>query len=431
MTPPAAPRDSLPTATTVRVGRYRARCRKIAAMGLTKFTRTGGLRRQAGPDDGRMYGMSDPGYQGRLRGLTERQEASNKQVDMERYKSREALFTKGIEATENTAEQAACISELVWLIKQGRTTIAVQQWSEQMMGRAAMAVNQVHGYAAVYVGDCAQVADLHLNRGRPQGSAYIAQHWLRCQFPERSQQGSYKDKAHARKVLAEEIRQNGWGRTLCFLDAATLRFQDYDWAEAKHVASACDAIVIVSVKCRAEAPTDVPYLAAPEEQIARPRKHLKRALAEVVQNEQSQSAKPVEPTEPEEAPKPKRQLTPLERDVVEILSDPAAMRRITKPRRQEQLVTLRRMLDDLEYCGRYSGVRRQLPPQARELLRKGRAILEEGGDYVSDSEEDEAGEDTCDPVQLPGHHWRCCEHRCVCVNSSAVGSGDGKTRRWG
>ena len=63
--------------------------------------------------------------------MTERQEASNKQVDMERYKSREALFTKGIEATENTAEQAACISELVWLIKQGRSTIAVQQWSEQ------------------------------------------------------------------------------------------------------------------------------------------------------------------------------------------------------------------------------------------------------------------------------------------------------------
>lgn len=395
-------------------------------MGLAKFTRTCGLRRQAGPDDGRMYGTSDAGYQGQLRRLTNAQEASNKQVDMERYKSMEALFTEGTEATENSAEQAACIKELCWLIKKGHTTIAVQQWSEQMMGRAAMAANQVHEYGAVYVGDCAQVADLHLNRGRPQGSAYIAQHWLRCQFHERSQQGSYADKGHARKVLAQEIRQGGWGRMLCFLDAATLRFQDYDWAEAKHIASACDAIVIVSVKCRDEAPTDVPYLAAPEEQLARPRKHLKRALAEVVQNEQSQSA------EPEEAPKPKRQLTPLEHEVVETLSDPAAMHRITKPRRQEQLVTMRRLLDDLEYRGRYSGVRRQLPPRAKELLRVGRAMLEEGGDYVSDSEEEnEAGEDTCAPVQLPGHHWRCCEHRCVCVNSSAVGSGDGKTRQWG
>ena len=135
---------------------------------------------------------------------------------------------------------------------------------------------------------------------------------------------------------------------------------------------------------------------------------------------------------PEVTPKPKRQLTPLEHEVVETLSDPAAMHRITKPRRQEQLVTMRHMLDDLEYHGRYSGVRRQLPPQAKALLRVGRAMLEEGGDYVSDSEEEtEAGEDTCAPAWLPGHHWRCCKHRCVCLNSSAVGGGDGKTRRWG
>jgi hypothetical protein len=41
-------------------------------------TRTAGLRRLAGKDDGRMYGMSDAGYQGTLRQLTVAQEAANK-----------------------------------------------------------------------------------------------------------------------------------------------------------------------------------------------------------------------------------------------------------------------------------------------------------------------------------------------------------------
>ena len=39
--------------------------------------RTAGLRRLAGPDDGRMYGMSDTGYQRTLRRLTDAENEAN------------------------------------------------------------------------------------------------------------------------------------------------------------------------------------------------------------------------------------------------------------------------------------------------------------------------------------------------------------------
>ena len=384
-------------------------------------TRTAGLRRQAGNDDGRMYGMSDAGYQSTLRKLTVAQKASNEQASAAQYKSAEQRFMDGTDAAL-TPGQRICAAQLRPLVAPGQEpkVVAVVEWSEHTMGRVARAIWSEYGYGAVYVGDCAQVIDLQMSRGR-KGSAHIAREMLRQQFPERSRQHAYNDKAHARMVLNQEIQAAGNGRQLCFLDAATVPFQDCDWLEAAHIATACDAILIVSVKSVAHAPDGAPVLPAPQEQTARPRENIKRVLAESVQPE------PVQP----EPVQPKRQLTPLCHEILAILNDPVAMRRITEPHRLAALSTLRHKLDELEYCGRYSGVRRQLPPQARELLRKGRAILEEGGDYVSDSEEDEAGEDTCDPVQLPGHHWRCCEHRCVCVNSSAVGSGDGKTRRWG
>ena len=387
-------------------------------------TRTAGLRRQAGNDDGRMYGMSDAGYQSTLRRLTAAQKASNEQANAAQYKSAEQRFMDGTDAAL-TPGQRICAAQLRARVAPGQEpkVVAVVQWSDHTMGCVAKAIWSEYGYGAVYVGDCAQVIDLQLSRGR-KGSAHIAREMLRQQFPERSRQHAYNDKANACQALKEETVTAGNGRRLCFLDAVTLPFQDCDWLEAARIATACDAILIVSVKCEADAPDGVPVLRAPREQTARPRENIKRVLAEPVQPE------PVQP----EPVQPKRQLTPLCHEILAILNDPVAMRRITEPRRLAALSTLRHKLDELEYCGRYSGVRRQLPPQAKELVRVGRAILEEGGDYASDTED----EDECDAdgdvrarVQLPGHRERCCKCRCVCPTSSGIDSNSGKTRRLG
>ena len=392
-------------------------------------TRTAGLRRQAGNDDGRMYGMSDAGYQSTLRKLTAAQKASNEQASAAQYKSAEQRFMDGTDAAL-TPGQRICAAQLRPLVAPGQEpkVVAVVEWSEHTMGRVARAIWNKHGYGAVYVGDCAQVIDLQMSRGR-KGSAHIAREMLRQQFPERSRQHAYNDKARARIVLNQEIQAAGNGRQLCFLDAATVPFQDCDWLEAARIATACDAILIVSVKSVAHAPDGVPVLPAPQEQTARPRENIKRVLAESVQPEPVQP----EPVQPEPV-QPKRQLTPLCHEILAILNDPVAMRRITEPHRLAALSTLRHKLDELEYCGRYSGVRRQLPPQAKELVRVGRAMLEEGGDYVSDTEDEDecdAGGDVCARAQLPGHHERCCKYRCVCPTSSGIDSNSGKTRRLG
>ena len=107
------------------------------------------------PDDGRMYGMSDAGYQGKLKLLTKRQRALNDQVNADRRKNDAALFVQGTEATDNTTSQAACCKELLFLIqhhprvkgvkKPLPIVIAVEQWSAGMMGRAAKAVNETLG----------------------------------------------------------------------------------------------------------------------------------------------------------------------------------------------------------------------------------------------------------------------------------------------
>ena len=137
-------------------------------------TRTAGLRRQAGNDDGRMYGMSDAGYQSTLRKLTAVQKASNEQASAAQYKSAEQRFMDGTDAAL-TPGQRICAAQLRALVAPGQEpkVVAVVEWSEHTMGRVARAIWNKHGYGAVYVGDCAQVIDLQMSRGR-KGSAHIA-----------------------------------------------------------------------------------------------------------------------------------------------------------------------------------------------------------------------------------------------------------------
>lgn len=110
--------------------------------------RTAGLRRLAGPDDGRMYGTSDVGYQAKLGRLTDEEVKANEAATAAHRKSAVKLFMGGVEARSGTSEQVACTKELPWFItKHPRLTdgdtelpmvIAVHGWSAGMMGRADM-----------------------------------------------------------------------------------------------------------------------------------------------------------------------------------------------------------------------------------------------------------------------------------------------------
>ena len=69
-----------------------------------------------------------------------------------------------------------------------------------------------------------------------------------------------------------------------------------------------------------------------------------------------------------------------------------------------------------------------MAPENTQKLKEARTIIEQGGAYVSDTEsEDEKEPELCRPAGAPlyqenGHHWRCCEMRCVCPNSTGIGS---------
>ena len=78
-------------------------------------TRTAGLRRLAGKDDGRMYGMSDAGYQGTLRDLTTERVAANERVNAAQYESADKRFMDGTDAAM-TPGQRMCAARLCPLV---------------------------------------------------------------------------------------------------------------------------------------------------------------------------------------------------------------------------------------------------------------------------------------------------------------------------
>ena len=80
--------------------------------------RSAGLRRLAGPDDGRMYGTSDPGYQKTLRRLTDEEIKANTAATAAHYAAAVKLFMNGVKARVGTGEQVECTAELLWLVKQ-------------------------------------------------------------------------------------------------------------------------------------------------------------------------------------------------------------------------------------------------------------------------------------------------------------------------
>jgi hypothetical protein len=379
--------------------------------------RSAGLRRLAGPDDGRMYGTSDAGYQAKLSHLTDAEIKANTAATAAHYAAEVKLFMDGANARVGTGEQVECTAELLWLVKQQRPqqgVIAVDRWSAGMMGRAAKAVNDDLDYGVVFLGDCAKVSNLDGAKSRT--SACIAQHWLQYDFPERMQRGEYNDKKKARAALKEELQEGA--RYLCFVDATELKLTRYDWEEAQKVSSECNTVVVVSVGCEADVPDGVMCLAPPAESTARPRAHLRARQVAA-----------------------KSALTELQRqlyeDIKKILANPE----------DDCLDNIRkRKLDDFSALVSELGKHEhKLNPEQVHRLKKARTVIEEGGAYVSDTEsEDESEQQAAAPASSSsaprdptahlyredGHYWRCCEMRCVCPNSTGIGAGS-KSKLWG
>jgi hypothetical protein len=373
--------------------------------------RTAGLRRLAGPDDGRMYGTSDAGYQAKLGRLTDEEVKANEAATAAHREFTAKLFMGGVEARSGTSEQVACTAELVWVItKHPRLTdgdtelpmvIAVHGWSAGMMGRAGKVVNDQLSYGVAFLGDCAQVNNLNGTKSRT--SASIAHHLLQYEFPERLQQGKYDHKKKARAALKEELQGE---RYLCFVDATELQLSRYDWEEAEKVSVECDAIVVVSVGSKADAPRGIPCLDAPADSTARPRAHLRAYM--------QSAAVAVVKSRPKPPP-----LTAVQQEIYkalkEMLQDDEAWENCRK-RKFDRLVTLTSEFGKYEH---------QLAPENTQKLKEARTIIEEGGAYVSDTESEDEKEPEL-PAGAPlyqenGHHWRCCEMRCVCPNSTGIG----------
>jgi|EP01046_Picozoa_sp_COSAG06_P050511 hypothetical protein len=76
--------------------------------------RTAGLRRQAGLDDGRMYGTSDPGHQKTLRRLTDEEIKANDKATAAHYAAEVKLFMDGVNARVSTDAQKAGSKSKLW-----------------------------------------------------------------------------------------------------------------------------------------------------------------------------------------------------------------------------------------------------------------------------------------------------------------------------
>ena len=70
--------------------------------------RTAGLRRLAGPDDGRMYGMSDTGYQRTLQRLTDAEIEANEAATAVRRLCKEHTFAVVNSSRERNGAVTTC-----------------------------------------------------------------------------------------------------------------------------------------------------------------------------------------------------------------------------------------------------------------------------------------------------------------------------------
>ena len=403
-------------------------------------TRVAGLRRLAGPDDGHMYAPSSADYQATLLRMTTEQRALNDAATAALYQKGHDEFVAGTEAKDNTLEQTECCKELACLARQGTVTVvALEKWSRDDMGRAGMHWNDKHDGGVYFIGECVEI-DGQTKKVRIAGgdSACIAHHWLKLHFSDRLKQGDYiASKPNALEALEDELRKAHaqanlipQGRYLVFVDARFHRFTDHDWAEAAKVARGCGALLAVSVDARDDAPKGTPFVKSVD--------HNRRLR---LQREAKRTAKETK------AKAAAARLAGLSTSVRE-LSTPESSWGATVLAHQQK--RKERALDRMPALVKELAVllARAPPsqlPKERRMLKTASAMLEQRGDYVSgsDEEDDDNDDHLSEPewfgkFKLPryhisgpleGHHESCCSERCRCSGSTGIGANGGKSRR--
>ncbi len=339
----------------------------------------------AGPEDGRMFGISSADYQNTLQKLSEAELKRLHDAADALWQQDFDAFRRGWEATVNTAPHADSIAQLLALlgcaqrIRTGATeydscVIAVCNWDTGMLGRAARAAcNNKVAPVAWFLGDCAAV---DANLAKYRSAAKISRHCLRRVFTKlKLDKDSFSDNTRARqKLLKEAVREDVPPGVLIFVDARDLPLTSSDWAECKKVSQSLGAVILVSVKSAAHVEPGMSCVGEPAVASGRPRANLRRVQMGLppVQSEPPQPQAPA-------AGSHERGMALLRdsRDLIlDIIYNSDALQR-------RQLQAIDRLSREMAMY------RSQLTWSEHRMLKTARTMVELGGPYVSDSEEEE------------------------------------------
>jgi hypothetical protein len=251
--------------------------------------------RACGPEDNRIFGMSDPGYRAQLErartGELQRQEAAAEA----HYTSAFAHFVRGAKSfegvTKESEDASLCIRKLTKLLKDKQkgvcAVVAVQGWSDELLGKAAVAAMKAKAIqGTAFLGECCSV-DAQMAKSRK--AVCVAHNWLRRVYPDRFARCPRADNTRAREYLQDELRRAGKGRVVVLIDGSALPLQEHDWYECFCVSAKCNAAVVVTVHCQDAAPRDGVHFIGPPAG-ARPRAHLAQVQREAAAVEAAAAA---------------------------------------------------------------------------------------------------------------------------------------------
>ena len=251
--------------------------------------------RACGPEDGRIFGISDPGYQAQLeraRDAELKRQAAAAEAHHEKAFARFVRGAKSFEGmTKESADASLCIRKLTKLLKDKQrgacVVVAVQGWSPELLGKAAMAAIKAEAIQdTAYLGECCSV---NAQMAKSRKAVCVAHNWLRRVYPDRFAQCPRADNTRAREYLQDELRRAGKGRVVVLIDGSALPLQEHDWYECFCVSAKCNAAVVVTVHCQDAAPRDGVHFIGPPAG-ARPRAHLAQVQREAAAVEAAAAA---------------------------------------------------------------------------------------------------------------------------------------------
>ena len=253
-----------------------------AAAAMPPARRVRAKHRVAGPEDNRVFGITDPHTARRLQVMRERVLAEQERAAAIQFDRAFQYYRAGVEAAYNTAEHAEMLERPLADMKlwSGGTTaeereyltpqqvrdmirmrleaplvIAFENWPMNVVGRLVKAAHSLNYIAQdVFVGDCGGVVDMDGVRSRPDTSMHLARQCLRRAFPARSKRGKYADNFKARRVLCEELNRVDNPRFTLVVDGRDLPLTHVDWEECITVSRECNCVVLVNVCSATERP---------------------------------------------------------------------------------------------------------------------------------------------------------------------------------